>query len=466
MCRSLICIACGRIDEELVADLSRRGWSVTVVEQLAQAERQLQAVVYMVGLLMLNRKPRWLDEVDALLRRHGNVHWVGAFRSEDLTNRACRELITDCLCDFHTLPIDLERLAATLGHAYGLMALRCPVRNAEVESGEGAALVGRSMPMRHRQAQIERVARVVAPVLLWGESGTGKELVARSVHARSSRAGKPFVPVNCGALAPELVHAELFGYERGAFTGAASSKPGLIESAEGGTLFLDEIGDMPRDVQANLLRFLQEKSTQRLGSARARAVDVRVIAASHVHLEEAVTTGAFRLDLFHRLAVLPLTVPPLRARGDDVVVLAEHFRHLFAHEASQPIAGFSDAALRAIASYHWPGNVRELINRVRRALVMAEGYRISPLDLGFEHRLAVSPARTAPRVSNKLAALHVSLERNGYNVSRAARDLGISRTTAYRLLESGDGRRTSSTDAANSAVASTRSDACGIGSEL
>lgn len=435
MLRCLICLSCGLMDHELMADLSRRGWSVTVVGQPAQAERLLQAGCYMVGLLMLNRRPKRLDEVDAFLRRHGNVQWVGAFRQEDLTNRECRDLITDCLCDFHTLPIDFERLAATLGHAHGLMALRCPDGNAEPEFGERSALIGRSVPMKHLHSRIERVARVAAPVLLWGESGTGKELVARLVHARSARAGKPFVPVNCGALAPDLVHAELFGYERGAFTGATSSKPGLIESADGGTLFLDEIGDLPRGLQVNLLRFLQEKSVQRLGSTRARVVDIRVIAASHIHLEEAVESGTFREDLYHRLAVLPVTVPPLRARGDDVIILAEHFCHSFAHEASQSLLGFSDAALRVIADYHWPGNVRELINRVRRALVMAEARWISPLDLGFECSPGVSPVTKKSKAPEGLAALRAALERNGHNVSRAARDLGISRTTAYRLME-------------------------------
>jgi len=288
--------------------------------------------------------------------------------------------------------------------------------------------------MMRLHVHVERVAQVTAPVLIWGESGTGKELVAQAIHARSARADKPFVPINCGAIARDLIHAELFGYERGAFTGATCSKPGLIERADGGTLFLDEIGDLPIDLQANLLRFLQEQSIQRLGSTSVRRVDVRVIAASHVDLEVAVRNGSFREDLYYRLAVLPIDVPALRERGDDVLLLATHFLRVFAHEGSRSITGFSDAALAVISRHTWPGNVRELINRIRRALVMADARWISPADLGFGCQQGISPAKKPAETRTVLAALRSTLERNGHNVSRAARDLGISRTTAYRLL--------------------------------
>jgi transcriptional regulator with PAS, ATPase and Fis domain len=280
------------------------------------------------------------------------------------------------------------------------------------------------------------VAQSDAPVLIWGESGSGKELTAQAIHALSDRAGRPFVPINCGAIAPTLIQSELFGYERGAFTGATRGKAGLIEAAHGGTLFLDEIGDLPKDLQANLLRFLQEKTICRLGSTRAIAVDVRVIAASHVQLQRAVAAGYFREDLYYRLAVLPVTVPPLRERRDDIVALAEHFFHLYGDERAPRLTGFSSRAVAAMLDHAWPGNVRELINRVRRALVMADGRLASPQDLDLEPAtpLLAQAALDDVRARTERLALRECLLRTGRNVSRAARDLGVSRTTMYRLL--------------------------------
>jgi transcriptional regulator with PAS, ATPase and Fis domain len=297
-------------------------------------------------------------------------------------------------------------------------------------------LIGGCDAIARLRAQVSRVAKVAAPVLIWGESGSGKELTAQAIHAQSDRAAGPFVPINCGAIAPSLIHSELFCYERGAFTGATRGKAGLIESADGGTLFLDEIGDLPKDLQANLLRFLQEKTICRLGSTRNIRVDVRVIAASHVHLQQAVASGAFREDLYYRLAVLPVTVPPLRERRDDLVTLAEHFFHVYANEKSPRLKGFSNRAIEAILDHDWPGNVRELINRVRRALVMSDGRLIMPEDLGLTRGImAPSPAALDDtRMRSERRALRECLDRSGHNVSRAARDLGVSRTTMYRLL--------------------------------
>ena len=305
-------------------------------------------------------------------------------------------------------------------------------------------LVGDGDAMQRLRAHVERVARVAAPALIWGESGTGKELTAQAIHAASSRSKGPFVPINCGAISPTLIHSELFGYERGAFTGATAGKAGLIESANGGTLFLDEIGDLPKDMQANLLRFLQEKTITRLGSTRQVSVDVRVIAASHVQLYEAVQRGDFREDLYYRLAVLPVTVPALRERREDLVTLAQHFFDMHAHEKAARLTGFSDRALAAILDHDWPGNVRELINCVRRAMVMADGRLITPVDLGLAPSAAAAPAALDDsRMRSEKIALRACLDRSGQNVSRAARDLGVSRTTMYRLLEK-HGMRSSS----------------------
>jgi DNA-binding NtrC family response regulator len=391
-----------------------------------------------VGLLLRVRSLQRASDLDGFLRRHRATQWVGTVAPIDLDNAACRDLIGEHLHDFHTEPVDPARLAHTLGHAHGWAMLRRGPPDAGTAGGDAAAtmLVGRSDAMLRLRGHVARVARVDAPVLISGESGSGKELTAQAIHALSGRAARPFVPVNCGAIAPTLIQSELFGHERGAFTGATRGKAGLIESAHGGTLFLDEIGDLPKDLQANLLRFLQEKTICRLGSTRSMPVDVRVVAATHVHLQQAVVAGHFREDLYYRLAVLPVAVPPLRERRDDVAALAEHVFRLYADERTPRLTGFSSRAVAAMLDHAWPGNVRELINRVRRALVMADGRLVTPQDLGLE------PAAPAPgqaalddvRARTERLALRECLLRTGQNVSRAARDLGVSRTTMYRLL--------------------------------
>jgi DNA-binding NtrC family response regulator len=386
---------------------------------------------------MHDREQHRPAEVDTFLRRHSHMQWVGVFQPRALEAAPCRDLVVEHLCDYHTAPVDPVRLAYTLGHAHGWAMLRRRPDDGDGARNDAASpLIGSCDAIARLRAQVSRVAKVAAPVLIWGESGSGKELTAQAIHAQSNRAAGPFVPINCGAIAPGLIHSELFGYERGAFTGATRGKAGLIESADGGTLFLDEIGDLPKDLQANLLRFLQEKTICRLGSTHSIRVDVRVIAASHVQLQQAVTGGAFREDLYYRLAVLPVTVPPLRERREDLVALAEHFFHVYASEKSPRLKGFSNRAVEAILDHDWPGNVRELINRVRRALVMSDGRLIMPEDLGLVRGIA-APAPAAlddMRMRSERRAMRECLDRSGHNVSRAARDLGVSRTTMYRLL--------------------------------
>jgi DNA-binding NtrC family response regulator len=296
------------------------------------------------------------------------------------------------------------------------------------------------------------MAAVDAPVLIWGESGTGKELVAHAVHRHSARAGAPFVPINCAGLSPTLVQSELFGYERGAFTGAAREKCGLIESAQGGSVFLDEIGDLPMEMQAMMLRFLQEGTLYRVGGTQPRVVDVRIIAASHVNLEQAVARGAFRQDLFFRLNVLMLEVPALRQRKEDLPQLAQHFFDRYAAERAPQLRGYSRAAVAAMQAHDWPGNVRELINRVRRALVMAEGRLIGAADLGQPavgtapmasvefNGAPASPVASAPvprrggaRVGVERHAIEAAL-RGGKSVTQLAFELGVSRMTLYRQM--------------------------------
>jgi DNA-binding NtrC family response regulator len=298
-------------------------------------------------------------------------------------------------------------------------------------------MVGESAPMRDLYAQLARVTQSDAPVLALGESGTGKELVARAIHQHSARAQGPFVPVNCGGLPGDLVQSELFGHEKGAFTGAYQRKIGSIEAASGGVIFLDEIGDLPLDLQANLLRFLQEKTIVRVGSFQRIPIDVRVIAATHVNLQNAVTQKHFREDLYYRLNVLHLNVPALRDRPDDIELLAlECLRVFKGQKKNAVVRGFSRKAICVMREYQWPGNVRELFNRVQRALVMCENRLITPADLGLHGLVNGKPMITlqSARATIEENIIRTTLQKHDNNVSMAARELAVSRVTLYRLI--------------------------------
>ncbi|MBC7857566.1 MAG: sigma-54-dependent Fis family transcriptional regulator [Burkholderiaceae bacterium] len=427
--RALLCVALGGAASPVWDD-----WDVCVAPNLKEAVRALRARRFPVGLLLgLGADPAL--EIGEFLHHNWSMQWVGVFNAPLWDAPVCRRLALEHLCDFHTEPVDPARLRQTLGHAYGYALLRdmpeCPAG-----CQRDLAFKGQSAAIARLRREIDKVAGAAAPVLIWGESGSGKELAAQEIHARSARAAGPFVPINCGAIPASLVHSELFGYEKGAFTGAAQSKRGLIEAASGGTVFLDEIGDLPMELQSNLLRFLQEKTIHRVGSTQAIAVDARVIAASHVNLQQAVAQGRFREDLYYRLNVLALDVPPLRERKEDLVLLANHFFTEFGGERAPRLKGFSAKAVRALLAHQWPGNVRELINRVRRAMVMADGRLIGPEDLGLEaqfERIGVE-ALDGIRLRAERAAIDASLHRNGKNLSQSARELGVSRMTLYRLL--------------------------------
>src|SRR5690554_1541064 len=292
-----------------------------------------------------------------------------------------------------------------------------------VLSREKVTLVGSSPAIRRLLADIEKIAAVDAPVLITGESGTGKELTARLIHERSSRQTGPFNAINCGALPAGLIQSELFGHEKGAFTGADRRKVGIIESTAGGTLFLDEIGDLPLELQVNLLRFLEDHRFLRLGAQRESEVDVRVLAATHVDLEGAVREGRFREDLYHRLNVLQARTPPLRERPEDIEELAAHFFQQFRGEAACRVRGFSHESLATMRQHAWPGNVRELI---------------TPEVLGLERRNGLSREGVSLeqiRDGAEREAVIAALARNRNQVLHAARELGVSRATLYRLIE-------------------------------
>ncbi len=394
-----------------------------------------------VGVLIVTQEAELahLDKCEPFISNN-KISWVGLIAQELIATPRMREFIGEHLFNFITLPADLDHIALTLRHAWGMAFMRDVQHTACVAplaEGNDFVMVGQTPEMQRLFSQIQKVARTDATVLITGPSGTGKEVAALSIHRQSARRNAPFVAVNCGAIAPQLFQSELFGYEKGAFTGANQRKIGRIEAAQGGTLFLDEIGDMPIDMQVNLLRFLQEKTIERVGGNDSVEIDVRVIAATHVDLAEAVLQGRFREDLYYRINVVCMSMPPLADRGQDIEDIAKYYFAKFASIHNRSLRGFSKAAMNAMLSHHWPGNVRELVNRVQRATVMAEGRFIQPEDLGFERNdphnqmMSLEDARAA--AESMMIRRALSQSRN--QISRAASLLGVSRVTLYRLIE-------------------------------
>jgi DNA-binding NtrC family response regulator len=421
--------------EQVNGMLAEAGWRALGMSAFEALPRAVQQHVH-AGVLMLDKdNEAELDEVDVLMAGRADIEWLALVSADCLSSaKLCRFLKSRCF-DFHTLPVDRERLWASLGHAEGMARLAAKeVADGEISGRHG--MIGRSAAMLNLYRNTEKAGGVDAPVMIGGESGTGKELVARAIHRLSPRRDGPFIALNCAALPAQLIQSELFGHEKGAFTGAHQRKIGRLEAAAGGTIFLDEIGDLPLALQVNLLHVLQDNVIERLGSNREIRLDVRVIAASHVEIEQAVHEGRFRADLFYRLNVLRFKVPPLRDRGDDVELLARAYFEKFQAESRGVVRGFSRQAMTVMANYEWPGNVRELINRVRQAVVLSENRLLTPHDLGLEKRVSSNGFLTLEEARSRAEqdAIRRALRRNQNNVTAAARQLGVSRATFYRVL--------------------------------
>jgi DNA-binding NtrC family response regulator len=380
--------------------------------------------------------PDLVREWEGICQRYPKIHWLALVSKASLTNARLRELIVNRFLDFHTLPLDINRLAVSLGHAYGMAQLMDVTTARKQGRVDDFGLIGDSQPMVQLRRMIRKAADTDVPVLITGESGTGKELVASAIHSESFRQHKPFVPVNCAAIPGTLIQSELFGHEKGAFTGATCTKPGRIESASGGTLFLDEIGDLGLEYQANLLRFLQEKSIVRVGGHGEIPVDARVVSATHINLEKAIEQGQFRQDLYYRLNVLRIHMPPLRERADDIEALAQHFFEKFRADKPPQLTGFSTETIALMRRYNWPGNVREMINRIRNAMILADGKLITPADIGLKRGVSLHdiPSLEAVRAEAERKVIQATLAFTQMNVSEAARILGVTRATLYRLV--------------------------------
>ena len=341
--------------------------------------------------------------------------------------------------DFYEKPIQIDELKLIIARAFYLHRIESDYRRIHIGQQRVASqgIISTSALMERTMHMVEKVAPTQVTTLLYGESGTGKEILARAIHRLSDRAKGPFVAINCAAIPETLLESELFGHERGAFTGADRQTVGRIERANGGTLFLDEIGDLPLTLQPKLLRFLQERIVERVGGHQEIAVDVRVICATHRNLRSLIEKSSFREDLYYRISEVVVEIPSLRERGNDIVLLARAFLFKFAREMKRPIKGFLREALEALESYHWPGNVRELENVVKRSVIMGDGLWIKKLDLALpspnceSSHFSLKEVRDHAERDSILRALqHV----NG-NVSRAAELLGITRPTLYHLME-------------------------------
>jgi two-component system NtrC family response regulator len=373
-----------------------------------------------------------LEEI-LLLAPHTKVIVASGHGARESARRA----IASGAFDFYQKPIDIDELGFLVARAFHVAQLEAENRRlaAAQQTAPLANLITGAPEMLKVSAMVERVAPTDVSVLLLGASGTGKEVLARAIHVSSRRADGPFVAINCGAIPDNLLEAELFGFERGAFTGAVKTTEGKIELAQGGTLFLDEVGDIPLPLQVKLLRFIQERVIERIGSRKAIEVDTRIVCATHRNLKRMIADGTFREDLFYRIAEVSIAIPMLREREGDAALLASHFLRRFSEGRIGAPLRFGPDALAAINLHSWPGNVRELENRIKRAVIMAEGNVVSAADLDLaDHPDAAVQTLRESRMTSDRRSINAALTAGGGSISRAAKLLGISRPTLYDLI--------------------------------
>jgi two-component system NtrC family response regulator len=376
--------------------------------------------------------------LEAILATRPNTKVIVA--SGHGARESARRAIAMGAFDFYHKPVDIDELGLIVRRAYHVAELEAENRRLAEAGNNGDRVLGgivTAAPEMIKVARmVERVATANVSVMLLGASGTGKELLAKGLHNASTRAEGAFVAINCAAIPENLLESELFGYEKGAFTGAVKTQPGKIEMAEGGTLFLDEVGDIPLPLQVKLLRFLQERVIERVGGRKTIPVDVRIVCATHQDLDAMIAAGRFREDLFYRLAEIVVRIPGLKERPGDAVLLAQYFLTRFARENGRDFKGLTPDAIAAISDWPWPGNVRELENRMKRAVIMAEGSRLTAADLDLVNSSdeAALTLKVARENADRQAIRRAMLRADG-NVSTAAKFLGVSRPTLYDLLK-------------------------------
>ncbi|ABV87099.1 sigma-54 interaction domain-containing protein [Shewanella pealeana] len=415
-------------------------WHCIVADTLSCAKKAAQAYNFQVAVAVISKgiQHQVLSCINELNQRQQNIIWVAVLIDIDAVDVKFTSRLPYYFTDYHHLPVDWNHLNQTLGHAYGMALLKQKEQKGCTEFGQKTPLLGDSRSINNLRSNITKVATSDEAVLISGETGTGKGLCAHLIHNQSRRKIGPFITINCGALPQSLIHSELFGHEKGAFTGADKQYIGHIERANKGTLFLDEIGDLTLESQVNLLQFLEEHIIERLGGSRNIAIDCRIIFASHVNLETAVEEGRFREDLYYRINILHLHAPSLRQHKEDIPLLANEYLNLFSPEHHKYT--LTPKALDTMLDYEWPGNVRELKNRIHRAIIMASSDQLTAADLGIkitninpdEHDV-VDLAQHRVVIDTEL--LLDAIKRNNHNISAAARELKISRTTFYRLIK-------------------------------
>ena len=343
--------------------------------------------------------------------------------------------------DFYQKPVDGDVINVIVQRAFSLAKIEQENRAMRQVAGTDTGIIGNSTKIDRMRQMIQRIAPTEITALLLGESGTGKEVTAKAIHQVSNRKNKPFIAINCASIPENLLESELFGFEKGAFTGAHKTTKGKIECAQHGTLFLDEIGDMPFNLQAKLLRFLQEKVIERIGGRQEIPVDVRVVCATNQHLQEMVANKEFREDLYYRVSEITLDIPPLRDREEDVIILAQFFLHQYATEYKRNIKSFAEDAITAIKSHRWPGNIRELQNKVKSSVIMATGTQVTAIDLGFfdtnddQQNFELSLNLRTVREQAETLAIQKAYALTTGNMSKTAQLLGITRPTLYSLVE-------------------------------
>ena len=419
-------VVVGGTYEPWLSVLEQVGWRCTQCADLRKADALFAETGPCIGIVDLSHDEFSLNGIANLVSNHKQVRWLAFIRESQLSSDTICQFIVNFCIDFFTAPIPDAQLLSTIGHQLGMLKLEKKVWPHYGATGD-IGLIGESTPMKRLRDQIKRIGPTDVSILIYGENGTGKETVARAVHKTSSRAQKPFISVNCRALSESRFECELFGIGC-----EDSSQTSLLERADGGTILLKDILTLPKSQQANLLRFLQEGTIET--SMGVKEVDVRILAANSSDIEKALIDGNFNEELYHYINVLRINVPSLKERAGDIALLARHFLQEYSKVFNAQARSFTEEAARSLARYHWPGNVRELMNQIKRVVLMSDSVMLDELQLDLPKRSDGKRSLKSIRERSERDALLLVLESNSGQVSMAAKELGVSRATMYRLL--------------------------------